>query len=185
VLRFALVGVVNSVFGFGVFAGLQLTIGRRVHYLLILLISHVVSVLEAYVLQRWLVFRVSGRWWRDLARFWSVYLVALAINLVALPLLVEIAHVSVLPAQAIVMLGVAMGTFVAHRRFTFRRPRDPSDQPSAGEIDRDTARKALWDTNMEQDRDETRASPPAHSLRRSLVSRSVADGEPTSEEIPS
>jgi hypothetical protein len=131
------------------------------------------------------VFRVSGRWWRDLARFWSVYLVALAINLVALPLLVEIAHVSVLPAQAIVMLGVAMGTFVAHRRFTFRRPRDPSDQPSAGEIDRDTARKALWDTNMEQDRDETRASPPAHSLRRSLVSRSVADGEPTSEEIPS
>ena len=122
VRRFAIVGVVNSVFGFGVFAGLQLTIGRSVHYLVILLISHVVSVLEAYVLQRWLVFRVSGRWWQDLARFWSVYLVALAINLVALPLLVEIAHVSVLPAQAIVMLGVAMGTFVAHRSFTFRCP---------------------------------------------------------------
>jgi putative flippase GtrA len=124
VLRFVVVGVVNSVFGFGVFAGLQLTIGAHVHYLVILLISHVVSVLEAYVLQRWLVFRVSGRWWRDLARFWSVYLVALAINLVALPLLVEIAHVSVLPAQAIVMLGVAMGTFVAHRSFTFRRASD-------------------------------------------------------------
>jgi hypothetical protein len=68
-----------------------------------------------YVLQRWLVFRVSGRWWRDLARFWSVHLVALAINLVALPLLVEIVHLSVLPAQTIVMLGVALGTFVAHR----------------------------------------------------------------------
>ncbi len=122
VLRFVVVGVVNSVFGFGVFAGLQLTIGAHVHYLVILLISHVVSVLEAYVLQRRFVFRVSGRWWRDLARFWSVYLVALAINLVALPLLVEIAHVSVLPAQAIVMLGVALGTFVAHRSFTFRRP---------------------------------------------------------------
>jgi len=122
VLRFGLVGVLNSVFGFGVFAGMQLAAGGRVHYLVILLISHVVSVLEAYVLQRWLVFRVSGRWWRDLARFWSVYLVALAINLVALPLLVEIAHVSVLPAQALVLLGVALGTFVAHRRFSFRRP---------------------------------------------------------------
>ena len=135
VLRFAMVGAVNTVFGFGVFAGLQLTIGRRVHYLAILLISHIVSVLEAYVLQRWLVFQVSGRWWRDLARFWSVYLVALAINLVALPLLVEIAHVSVLPAQAIVMLGVAMGTFVAHRSFTFRDPRETSARSGAGQID--------------------------------------------------
>src|SRR5665647_2590148 len=123
-LRFAMVGVVNSVFAFGVFTGLQLTIGTHVHYLVILLIAHVVSVLEAYVLQRWLVFRVSGRWWRDLARFWSVYLVALAINLVALPLLVEIAHVPVLPAQALVLLGTALGTYVAHRGFTFRRARD-------------------------------------------------------------
>ncbi len=142
VMRFVMVGVVNSVFGFGVFAGLQLTIGGGIHYLVILVISHVLSVLEAYVLQRWLVFRVSGRWWRDLARFWSVYLVALAINLVALPLLVEVAHVSVLPAQAIVMLGVAMGTFVAHRSFTFRRPLGPSDHPGAVEIRRALGREA-------------------------------------------
>ena len=47
-------------------------------------------------------------------------------------LLVEIAQVSVLPAQAIVMLGTALGTFVAHRSFTFRRPRNSSDQPVAG-----------------------------------------------------
>ncbi len=124
VLRFVMVGVVNSVFGFSVFAVLQLTIGGRVHYLVVLLITHVVAVLEAYVLSRWLVFRVSGRWWRELARFWSVYLVALGVNLVALPLLVEIAHVPVLPAQAIVMLGTALGTYVAHRGFTFRRARD-------------------------------------------------------------
>jgi len=119
-----MVGVVNTAFGFAVFAALQLTIGAQVHYLVVLLISHVVSVLEAYVLQRRLVFRVSGRWWRDLARFWSVYLVALGVNLVALPLLVELMHVSVLPAQAMVMLGTALGTYLAHRHFSFRRARD-------------------------------------------------------------
>lgn len=125
VLRFAMVGVVNSVFAFGVFASLQLTIGGRVHYLVVLVLAHVLGVLEAYVLQRWLVFRVNGRWWRDLARFWAVYLVALAVNLVALPLLVEVAQVPVLPAQAIVMLGTALGTFVAHPSFTFRRLQPP------------------------------------------------------------
>lgn len=125
-MRFAIVGVVNTVFAFGAFAGLQLTIGGYVHYLAILVLAHVLGVLEAYVLQRWLVFRVSGRWWRDLARFWSVYLVALGINAVALPLLVEVVHVAVLPAQAIVMAGTALGTFVAHRSFSFRRPREPA-----------------------------------------------------------
>jgi putative flippase GtrA len=127
VMRFALVGVVNSIFGFGVFAGLQISIGDHVHYLFLLMISHVVSVLEAYVLQRWLVFRVSGHWWRDLARFWSVYLVALAVNVVALPLLVEVVHLPVLLAQAIVMVGTALGSFIAHRTYSFRRPRASSE----------------------------------------------------------
>jgi len=133
VARFAMVGVVNSAFSFGVFAGLQLTLGKHVHYLVVLAISHVVSVLEAYVLQRWLVFRVRGRWWRDLARFWSVYLVALVVNAAALPFLVEVAHMAVLPAQAIIMLCTALGTFLVHRSFTFRRPRVASESVGAGE----------------------------------------------------
>jgi putative flippase GtrA len=134
VLRFAIVGVVNSVFAFGVFAGLQSTIGGRVHYLLVLVMAHVLGVLEAFVLQRWLVFRVSGWWWRDLARFWSVYLVALAVNLLALPLLVEVVHMPVLPAQAVVMLGTALGTFIAHRSFSFRRPRETSQRGTTPQV---------------------------------------------------
>lgn len=129
VSRFVAVGVVNTAFAFAAFAALQTTLGAQVHYLVVLVVSHVVSVLEAYLLQRWLVFRVTGHWWRDLARFWSVYLVALGANMMALPLLVEVGHVPVLPAQAIVMLVTAMVTFLAHRSFSFRRPRDPAEQP--------------------------------------------------------
>jgi len=121
-VRFGLVGVVNTAFSFTVFAGLQATLGHVVHYLLVLVVSHVIGVLEAYVLQRWLVFRVSGHWWRDLARFWSVYLVSLGVNLVLLPVLVELLHVAILPAQAIVMALQAFGTYVAHKMFTFKRP---------------------------------------------------------------
>ena len=121
IVRFALVGVFNSAFGYGVFAGLQVTIGKQVHYLVVLVLSHIVGVLEAYLLARRLVFQVRGRWWRELLRFWSVYLVALGINAVALPLLVEVAHLAVLPAQAIIMFGTAFGSFFAHQNFTFRR----------------------------------------------------------------
>jgi len=122
-LRFVVVGGINTVFGFGVFAGLQLSFGERVHYLAILVVAQVIAVLEAYVLQRWLVFRAHGRWWRDLVRFSSVYMVSLGVNLVALPLLVEILRVPVVPAQGLVMLGTALGTYAAHRTFTFRHSR--------------------------------------------------------------
>lgn len=119
--RFILVGVLNTGFGYGVFALLVLTAGGWLHYLLILLVAHVVGVLEAFVLHRRLTFRVHGRVLGDLVRFWSVYLVALAANMVLLPLLVEVGGVPVLLAQAVVLLLTALGSYVAHRSFSFRR----------------------------------------------------------------
>lgn len=119
-VRFILVGGVNSVFAFVLFAALQATLGQVVHYLVVLVLAQVVGILEAYVLQRWLVFQARGRWWRDLVRFASVYAVSFCVNAVMLPALVELAHVPVVPAQAIVMVVVACGTFVVHQRFTFR-----------------------------------------------------------------
>jgi putative flippase GtrA len=133
--RFAAVGLINTAFGYGLFAGLELSSGDTVPYLYLLLITHVVSVLEAYVLQRRFVFRVEGRWLTDLVRFWSVYLVALGINVVTLPFLVEIMGIPVLLAQALVLLGIAAATFIAHRNFSFRRPAlmHPPDEKSRGD----------------------------------------------------
>jgi putative flippase GtrA len=118
-----LVGLVNTAFGFGLFAALEVAFGDEVSYLYLLVVAHVVSVLEAYLLQRNVVFRVQGHWWRDLVRFWSVYLVALCLNLLALPILVEVLGLPVLPAQALVLLLMTAGTFIAHRTFSFRRPK--------------------------------------------------------------
>lgn len=132
IVRFGIIGVVNTAFSFGVFAGLHWLAGARVHYLVVVVVSNVVSVIEAFVLQRAFVFRVRGPWVRDLARFSSVYLVALGVNLAALPILVEFAMVPLLPAQAIVMLVTALGTFVVHRRYTFRRPGSADERSRSG-----------------------------------------------------
>ena len=122
-VRFVVVGGVNTLFGFGIFALLQSTLGTVVHYLVVLVVAQVIAVLEAYVLQRYVVFQARGRWWRDLVRFSSVYAAAFVANAAALPLLVEVLHMPVIPAQAVVMAVVALGTFVVHRNFTFRHSR--------------------------------------------------------------
>jgi len=52
------------------------------------------------------------------------------VNLVALPLLVELVHLPVVWAQGIVLLVTALGTYLAHRNFTFRLSRAAAGRPS-------------------------------------------------------
>jgi putative flippase GtrA len=121
-VRYLLVGAWNTVFGYGVFAALQLTLGDSVGYIILLAIAQVLGTLNAFVGYRLLVFRVQGDVLRDLARFSTVYVGAFLVNLAALPLLVEAFGVPVLLAQAAVVAGTVVASFFVHRGFSFRRP---------------------------------------------------------------
>jgi putative flippase GtrA len=121
-VRYLLVGAWNTLFGYGVFALLQLTLGDDVHYLILLTVAQVVATLNAFIGYRLLVFKVSGTVLRDLARFSTVYIAAFAVNVVTLPLLVEVAGLPVLLAQALLVGATVIASFFAHRNFSFRRP---------------------------------------------------------------
>ncbi len=128
-VAFLLVGGINTVVGFGLFVIFDFTLGRAVDEaysrvagsIATLVASHVIAVLFAFVLHRRFVFKVRGHIWRDLARFESVYLVALAINAVTLPVLVELGLQRIL-AQALITLATTVLSYVGHRYFSFRRP---------------------------------------------------------------
>lgn len=132
IVRYGLVGLVNSAFGYTLFILLQLTLGRFVHYTVVLTVSTVLAILEAYVLQRWLVFRYTGGWWASLLRFSSVYGVAYLINLALLTLFVETFALDPIPAQGIAMVLQALVTYGANRTFTFRRRGDRATGGDAG-----------------------------------------------------
>jgi putative flippase GtrA len=118
-----LTGIVNTGFGLLVFTCLELLLHDVVGYLVVLVVAHVLGVLEAFWLYRRTVFRVEGNVLGDLIRFESVYLVALAVNLVLLPLLVEVGRLPVIGSQALVVLVTAVLSFFGHKHFSFRRPR--------------------------------------------------------------
>jgi len=120
-LRFLIVGAFNTVFGFALFALLLHLAGDRVHYLVVLFVATIGAVLMAFAAYRTFVFRVRGHLLRDLARFSVVYVVAFAANAVALPVLVEVFGVPVLPAQAVFLVVTVASSFLAHRSFSFRR----------------------------------------------------------------
>ena len=130
-VAFLLVGAFNTAFSFLLFAGLAATAGRALDAadlpvlgsLVPLAGSYAVAVLVAFVLYRRLVFRVRGHVLRDLARFASVYVVSISLNAVSLPLLVA-AGVPRLLAQAVIVAVITVISYVGHRWFSFRRPRE-------------------------------------------------------------
>jgi putative flippase GtrA len=125
-VAFLIVGGINTVVGFLIFAGFLVLLGKQ-RYLVALVCSHVVAVLIAFVLYRFVVFRVRGHVLADLWRFETVYLSALAVNLVVLPVLVELAHLPVLLAQALIVLVTSLMSYLGHKHYSFRRTGSPED----------------------------------------------------------
>lgn len=120
-VAFLIVGGINTVVGYLWFVLFQVSVGQLWGYMATLFFAHVASVLCAFVMHRRFVFRVQGHWWRDLGRFELVQLVALGVNVVALPLLVELAGLSPIAAQGIIVVITVTFSYFAHRHFSFRR----------------------------------------------------------------
>jgi putative flippase GtrA len=106
----------------------ELTIGRAFGYMASLYLSYLLAIGFAFILHRRYTFRISGFSGvsSDLARFSSVYLVALGTNTVALPVLVELAGMSSLLAQAVVVVVTTTISYFGHKFFSFRRPKRPT-----------------------------------------------------------
>jgi putative flippase GtrA len=135
---FLVVGAINTVVTFAIFVACSESVGHLVDHrfgkiagsMVTLGITHVLSVLFAFVMHRRFVFHVRGHVLRDLVRFESVYLTGGAINFVALPVLVELG-LNRIPAQAIIMAFATVLTYLGHRHFSFRRSAtDAQDETS-------------------------------------------------------
>jgi putative flippase GtrA len=120
--RFLLIGAINTGIGFGLFTLLELAFGRHTSYLVSLYASYAIAVVIAFVLHRRFTFRAhhSGGAPLSFLRFSLVYLVALAVNTVALPLLVEGARWHPIAAQAVVVAVSTAISYLGHKFFSFR-----------------------------------------------------------------
>ena len=142
-VAFLLVGAVNTGIGFLLFVAFSLTVGQATEgawgkeaaSVVTLACAHVVATCIAFVLHRYVVFRVRGHIWLDFARFQTVYLVTFGINLVALPLLV-FAGLDRILAQLLITVVTVIVSWFGHKYFSFRRPKGSAGDPIAsGAVD--------------------------------------------------
>ena len=123
-IRFVIVGGINTVLGFSLFALFEITLGRYLGefgYLVSLVMSYAVAICVAFVLHRRFVFRVQGKLWLDFGRFVLSNMVGLGLNALILPLMVIATGLPPIAAQAITTGFVTIASYLMHKHFSFRR----------------------------------------------------------------
>jgi putative flippase GtrA len=120
VIRYLVAGGFAAVLFYGVFAAGWMLLAGRLPYLAVAVLANVLCAPPIYQIYRSLVFRVGGRWLPGFARFYVLSLGSLLVNLIGLPLLVEVAGLPVLLAQALVIVGSPLVNYQLARLWAFR-----------------------------------------------------------------
>ena len=103
-------------------------------YLVVTAAANLSTALIMYPAYRGFVFGSTTGWLRGFAKFYTVYLLGLACSLLGMPLLIELLHLPVLLAQAVVIAAVPVISYLLHRTWTFRDTHKPTDAQSAPEV---------------------------------------------------
>jgi putative flippase GtrA len=116
--KFGVVGVTGYVVNLLVFA--LLTQGLDVYHLLAAVASFCVAVSNNFLLNRHWTFRATeGHAGFQAMRFFTVSVLALGVNLLFLYLLVDVASLPELPAQALAVAGAMPFNFLGNKLWTF------------------------------------------------------------------
>jgi putative flippase GtrA len=136
-LRYLVVGVWNTVFGYGLFVVLLALFGGPVkalgvsvggsagallannYYLALSVVGWVLAVPQSTIAMKYLVFRSHGRLLREVGRAYLVYLPAQLIGMGLLKITVTVLGMSPQFGQAATILVTTIFSYFGHKYFTF------------------------------------------------------------------
>jgi putative flippase GtrA len=126
--RYLVVGLWNTAFGYGSYAGLTALLTPHVPhaYILASVIANAVTITLAFLAYKWFVFRTRGNYLREWIRCMAVYGGSALIGILLLPLMVfGLRHFTRFNASAPYIAGamllglIAVASFLGHRNFSF------------------------------------------------------------------
>lgn len=119
-IKYVAIGVWNTLFWYAVFMALyHVLTPYGVHYTVILVISQVLSVTNAYLANKIFVFKTKGNYGREYIRFASYHVISFAINLLLLPFFVEVMGYDPVLAQGGIIVASIVLSFFWHSYITF------------------------------------------------------------------
>ena len=118
-VRYVLAGAWNTGFGTLLFGGLLIVLEEKIGYVGVLTVTTPLSITQAHLVQRKLVWRSKSPYVKELTRFASVYLGQYVANVILLIIFVETIGISVFNSQLICVTILILVSFNINRRWTF------------------------------------------------------------------
>jgi len=128
-MKFIVVGIWNTAVGYLVFVFLDTVFSSFVSrqylaYMPAMIIGQIIAILNAFIFHKYVTFMSSARGLelvKEFFRFTMTYVFTFFINLIMLPVLVELLHISPRVSAAFIILVVTIISYITHSRFTFRK----------------------------------------------------------------
>jgi putative flippase GtrA len=114
-IKFSLVGILNTVIGYAVFFVASLFM----NYIIALLIAHVVGVTNSFFWNKYWVFRSDGNKVVEFLKFYSIYALVLIVNIVLLYYLVSVLHFEPQISQLVLLPILTIITYLGHKHWSF------------------------------------------------------------------
>jgi putative flippase GtrA len=118
-VRYVAAGALSAGTYYGLFSLGWLALAGRLPYPGLVVLVNIATAMVTYPLYRQRVFGASGPFLSGFFRFYVTSLGGLAYFLLGLPLLVEVARVPVLPAQAAMLVALPLINYQVLRRWVF------------------------------------------------------------------
>ena len=120
-VRFLFVGVLNTIFGYAVYA---LFIYLKMHYFLAQLLSSILAIAHSYLWNKYFTFRSPGGSASEIIRFVSVYAVSYLLNMGILFVSIEFFKWNAYFAGFICLFVTTVISYVGHKNISFRGTAD-------------------------------------------------------------
>jgi putative flippase GtrA len=126
-VKFVIVGIWNTLFGYLAFVGLDSLFGwlfsrRYMAYLVASLLANILAITNAYIFHKFVTFQseIKGKEiLSEFARFFSTYIVTIILALILLPLFVEVLSLDPKIAAAMIIPITVFVSYFGHSRFSF------------------------------------------------------------------
>jgi putative flippase GtrA len=119
-LKFLFAGGVNTIFGLAAYPALYYFLkDYHFHYLFILLLTQIMSVLFSYMTSKFLVFKTKGNYLPEFLKFSTFYSAYFLLNLIILPLAVEVFNINPVISQTAFAFLIIITSYFWHSQITF------------------------------------------------------------------
>jgi putative flippase GtrA len=123
--RYLIAGIINTIVGLAIYPALYLTLNPiGIGYIGVLVVAQLLCVTFSFVSNKYFVFKTQGNLKSEYIKFFSFHGLYFAINIVALPALVEILNLNPMIAQTIFSIFIIVTSYFWHNAVTFKASKE-------------------------------------------------------------